>query len=256
MSTGTATYLYCLLRNAAPDPPATADVPAGLPDASAPRLLAVHQGLWLVSCRVPVSVYGAAALTRHLEDLEWVAARALAHAAVVEHFIDADALVPMKLFTLFANDERALAHVRDDRPQLEPILDRVAGREEWGVRVSYDASAAAREQGPADPAPASGRDFLLRKKRVRDESRRPPAGSREAADAAHHELAAHAADSRRRDSAIGPRVLLDSAYLVDRVEREGFEQAVEAAAKRLRDAQCELTLTGPWPPYNFSGERA
>jgi hypothetical protein len=258
MSPGTATYLYCLLRHAAPDPPAAHGVPAGLPDASAPRLLAVQDGLSLVACRVPLAVYGEAALARHLEDLEWVSARALAHEAVVEHFIDAGALVPMKLFTLFASDERALAHVRGDRRQLEPILDRVAGREEWGVRVSYEPGRAARAAPAPDPAaaPASGRDFLLRKQRERDASRLTPASGREAADAAHHDLAARAADCRRRDSELGPRVLLDCAYLVNRVDRQGFEAAVEAAAQRLRDAQCELTLTGPWPPYNFAGERA
>jgi hypothetical protein len=238
MSTGTATYLYCLLRHAAPDPPAADGVPAGLPDASAPRLLAVQDRLWLVACRVPLAVYGEAALARHLEDLEWVSARALAHEAVVEHFIDAGALVPMKLFTLFASDERALAHVRGDRRLLEPILDRVAGREEWGVRVTYEPGRAARAAPAPDPAaapaPASGRDFLLRKQRERAASRLTPASGREAADAAHHDLSARAAECRRRDSELGPRVLLDCAAAARRAVRTHADRPVATVQLRRR----------------------
>lgn len=255
MSTGTAIYLYCLLRHAdAPDPRTVESAPAGLPDASAPRVLPVEGDLWLIACDVPLAAYGEAALAGRMENLDWVSARALAHEEVVEHFTGTGSLVPMKLFTLFASEERALDHVRGARPRLGAILDHVAGREEWGVRVSYDAARAAREAVEEAAPAASGRDFLLRKKRVRDASRQAPAAAREAAAAVHEDLAARAADSRRRPPEAGQSLLLDGTYLVDRVDRECFEGAVEAAARRLGEAYCDVTLTGPWPPYNFSGE--
>lgn len=251
-----ATYLYCLLRN--PEPPDLAGVPSGLPGASPPRLLALtgeEHRLWLVTAHVPLPEYGEAEIGARLEDLSWVSERALAHEAVVEHFADAEALVPMKLFTLFADDERAKAHLAGELPRLRPALDRVARRAEWGVRVRHDPSRAPAEDDAASRA-ASGKDFLLKKRQLRDAARRGPALAREAAEEAFDELAGRAAETHRREPEPGTPLVLDAAFLVDRVDRECFVEAVDAAARRLDAAGCELTLTGPWPPYNFIGERA
>jgi hypothetical protein len=217
-------------------------------------VLPVQDDLWLIACAVPLAVYSEAALATRIGNLDWVSARALAHEKLIEHFTAAGALVPMKLFTLFASDERAVSHMRGALPRLRPILDRVAGREEWGLRVSYDSTRAAREADTGATSDASGRDFLLRKKRIRDASHTLPATARRAADAAHQDLSARAAQALRRESETGPNLLLDSAYLVDRIARESFEAAVEATARRLRECHCEITLTGPWPPYHFSDE--
>lgn len=252
----TATYLYCLLRR--PEPPATDDAPPGVPGASRPRVLEVADDLWLVAAAVPLPAYGEEAIAARMEDLDWLSTRALAHERMVEHFAGGgdeaadEALLPMKLLTLFADDERALAHVRGDLSRLRPILDRVAGREEWGVRVSWDAKAA-REAVDAEGAPASGKDFLLRKKRVRDAGRQAPETARRAAAGTFEELSARAIEASRRAPAAGNTLLLDAAFLVPRAERAAFEAAADAAARRLAGAHCELTLTGPWPPYNFSG---
>lgn len=264
MKDATATYLYCLVRS--PEAPDAAGAPAGLPGASPPRLLDLGLGvdldgtpagehLWLVAADVPLPEYGEAEIGARMEDLSWVSERALAHEAVVEYFSDAEALIPMKLFTLFAGDERAKAHLVEELPRLRPALDRVAGRAEWGVRVRFDPSRAAAET-EATARPASGKDFLLRKRELRDAARRGPVAAREAAEEAFQDLAERAAETRRRDPEPGTPLVLDAAFLVDRVDRECFVEAVDAAARRLDQAGCELTLTGPWPPYNFVGEPA
>lgn len=264
MKDGTATYVYCLLRDPAPPDPAGA--PAGLPGAAPPRLLALDpeadpggsangDPLWLVVADVPLPEYGEAAIGARLEDLSWVSERALAHEALVEHFAGAGALVPLKLFTLFAGDERAKAHFARELPGLRPALERVAGRVEWGVRVRHDPSRSAGEsEGDGADRPASGRDFLLRKRAQRDAARRAPAAARQAAEEAYRDLAERAVEARRREPEAGTPLVLDAAFLVDRVDRECFVDAVDAAARRLDEAACELTLTGPWPPYNFVGE--
>ena len=113
-----ATYLYCLVR--APRNPLSAEVPPGLPGLTPPRVLAVGDGLWLIVAGAPLSEYGSAEIQRQLSDLSWVSDRALAHEAMIEHFAGAGAVLPMKLFTLFASDERAIANIRDHRERLEP----------------------------------------------------------------------------------------------------------------------------------------
>lgn len=262
-----ATYLYCLVRDE--EAPLRADLdgaPAGVPGATPPRLLAVADGIWLVTADAPLPDYGEEEIGRRLEDLSWVSDRALAHEAVVEHFAGLSgegrtgtgdggrAVVPMKLFTLFASDQRAVDHVAGELPRLRDVLDRVSGREEWGVRVRVDrAKAAEAATEPSGEAMGSGRDFLARKKRLRDAARRTPAEARRAAEGAYTELAARAAAALERPVEAAGSVVLDAAFLVPREAREPFEEVVERAARELAEASCELTLTGPWPPYHFVG---
>jgi hypothetical protein len=253
-----AIYLYCLVRAAAE--PAAAAAPPGLPDLSPPRALAVGEGLWLIVAGAPLPLYGSAEIQRQLSDLSWVSDRALAHEAIIEHFAGAGTVLPMKLFTLFASDERAIANVRDNRERLERVLDRVAGRAEWGVRIRLDdvrarevLAAEAREGGQS-----SGTAFLLRKKLEQDASRELAGRLRAEMDAVFAELAAGASEAVRREPAASPesggRLLLDAAFLVPAQSDAEFEAIVERCASRLAPRACDVTLTGPWPPYHFIEE--
>jgi Gas vesicle synthesis protein GvpL/GvpF len=249
-----ATYLYCVFR--APGPVSASGAPSGLPGCGPLRVLNVGDGLWLIASDAPLPEYGAEEIERRLQDLSWVSDRALAHEAVVEHFARAGTAVPLKLFTLFSSDERALAHIRENRERLERVLDRIAGCVEWGVRVRFDGSRArgalAAEAG-AD-GDGSGTSFLLRKKREKDASRNLSARLRGEVDTAFDELSRQAAGAVRRDPAVSDGLLLDAAFLVPETRAADFEAAVERCATRLRPQACEVTLTGPWPPYNFAGE--
>src|ERR1700692_1738594 len=96
-----ATYVYCLV--AAPRRPSLTRVPPGLRGMRRPRLLEVSRGRFLVVADAPLDRYGEDAINRGLSDLDWVARAAVAHEAVVESFIGARAVLPMKLFTIFTS---------------------------------------------------------------------------------------------------------------------------------------------------------
>jgi hypothetical protein len=254
-----ATYLYGLARS--PGRPPVAGSPPGPPGLSGTRALDVGGGLWLLVASAPLPDYGSAEIERRLSDLSWVSDRALAHEAVIEHFTRSGAVLPMKLFTLFASDERALAHIRERRERLDRVLDRVDGRVEWGVRIRLDdvrarevLAAEAQVSGPQN----SGKAFLLRKKLEQDASRELAARLRSEMDTAFAELAAEASEAVRRQPVASPesggRLLLDAAFLVPQARSAEFETAVERCASRLAPQGCDVTLTGPWPPYNFIEE--
>jgi hypothetical protein len=256
-----ATYLYCLVRAASE--PDLAGAPPGLPDLAPPRALGVDAGagLWLIAASAPLPDYGSSEIQRQLSDLSWVTDRALAHEAVVEHAAGLGALLPMKLFTLFASDERAVAHVRDDRERLDAVLDRVEGRVEWGVRIRLD-DARAKDvlaaEALAGGAQSSGTAFLRRKKLEQDASRELAGRLRAEMDAVFAELSRGASEASRREPAASPesggRLLLDAAFLVLADRRAEWEAIVERCAARLAPRACDVTLTGPWPPYNFIAE--
>ncbi len=254
------TYLYCVVQRDKAPPLSRA--PRGLPGTGELRTIDAGRGLWLIAAHAPAAGYGEAAIGRGLQDLAWVSERALPHEAVIEFAGRSGTVLPMKLFTLFRSDERALEHVAGQRKRIDRLLERLAGREEWGLRMLLDEPralerAAASARGEAKGA--SGTEFLLRKKKQQDLSRDVIERGGERAAALFDELARRTDDARRRPPPPGPagrRVLLDAAFLVRRGQVKPFQAAVRKSAARLARDGYELTLTGPWPPYNFVAESA
>src|SRR5437763_398496 len=119
----TATYLYCLVT--ADRRPSLTGAPRGLAGTGPLRTLEADQGLWLIVSDAPLSAYGSEPIERNMRDLEWVAMRGAAHARMIEYFARRATTLPMKLFTLFASDERAAAHVRGDAGRIRRVLTRV-----------------------------------------------------------------------------------------------------------------------------------
>lgn len=225
----------------------------GLAGATRPSVAPLARSFWLVTASVPLDVYGPEALESSLRNVKWVTDIALAHESVVEHFArqTAATVIPMKLFTMFSSEELAIEGTRAQVRDLEGIVKRIAGCEEWGVRITRRPSSAAGSPAPAVAA-GSGTDFLAGKKMARDLARQSVAAAAAAADEAYTTLSAIARDARRRreepEGATTPP-LLDAAFLVPVAHRGRFKAAVKSLADSSPGAV--VTLTGPWPSYNF-----
>ena len=250
------TYAYCVI--ASPRKPSVARVPRGLPGASGVRLLEIDSGLYLAAADVPAREYDADAINRRLSDLDWVSRAAVAHERVVEAFPAAVAVLPMKLFTIFTTDERALDHVRAARPRLAAMVKRVGNHDEFGVRVILDrakAAAARRKPAARKAAAASGIAYLTRKKAHRDAAIELAEHARETVAGLYDRLAARSRQARRRPASELPAengpLLLDAAFLVARGRARAFRAEVARQARALSKHGYGLTLSGPWPPYTF-----
>ncbi|HEY3121087.1 MAG TPA: GvpL/GvpF family gas vesicle protein [Vicinamibacteria bacterium] len=255
-----ATYVYGLVRSARR--PSLRKPPEGLPGTGPVRVVPAGPGLWLVVADAPLAQYDKATVERSLSDLEWVSARAVGHERVVERFAGRFTLVPMKLFTLFTSDAAAAADIARQRKRVSRVLDRVAGRREWGLRLHWDEARARRAARSAAAAPAAGPagiQFLLRKKLEQTESRRLAEGARADAERIFRELAREADEARSRPPARtdgAARLLLDAAFLVPTVRTRRFRDALVRATAGLEERGFDVTLTGPWPPYNFIADRS
>src|SRR5262249_45293538 len=149
------------------------------------------RGLWLVCADAPIARYGKEPIERGLGDLDWVSQCAMGHEAVVESVLGAGTVVPMKLFTLFKSDARALARLGKTRARIDRALRRLRGCDEWGVRLRMDEKQLVQvAAGPrASQTPQSGTAFLERKKSLRDAATSVRKGAREHADDVHEVLA-------------------------------------------------------------------
>ena len=247
----TLSYVFCLVQS--PRRPALRGASRGMPAGGEFRVVELGDRLWAIVQSVPVSEYGEAVLATGLRDLDWVAPRAIAHERVVESFLSAPALLPMQLFTLFTSDARLLEHVRSARARIRRILKRVERKVEFGLRLTWD-ERVVRTQASARRA-RTGAEFLARKRDVLDVNRTRLAHARKTADRLFRSMGREAFGAHRRTSleraAPGARLLLDAAFLVDAGRKTAFKSAFRQHARTLRGTGINVSLSGPWPPYNF-----
>jgi len=241
-------------------------------------------GLAVLASDVDLAEFGAEALRRNLEDLDWLERVAWAH----HHVIDAAArllpLLPMRLATVYASEGTAAAAFTERAAELRDALAQVRGRAEWGVKAY---ARPAREVSARDkPAPAgaesgtaesgtggtgtggtgpggagagsgAGTAYLKRRRDQLSAQRDTQRDAVASARAVHSALAGHAALSRlhppQSAQLSGDRapMLLNASYLLDAGDGTAFTSVLEAAASTHPDLRLELT--GPWPPYSFAG---
>ncbi|MEV0440329.1 GvpL/GvpF family gas vesicle protein [Streptomyces spectabilis] len=231
-----------------------------------PRQLA-HEGLVAVLSPVPARDFGLEPLRAHLEDLDWLAETARAHQHVIGALAAVTCPLPLRLATVFRDDSGVRAMLESENGRLCRILDRIEGHVEWGVKVWLHAeaggsapaeSSSARSSRPRG-APASGRDYLRRRKAQRTASEEATARAEVFARRLHADLARSAAASRQHPpqspalAGTGSGLnILNAAYLVPRSYAEEFLELIgrtEGSQPGLR-----VEVTGPWAAYSFTDD--
>ena len=248
--TASATYVYCIVASSTPPPAGAA---TGLPGTGPVRAIEIKPGRYLVVSDVPMAELGEAQLAAKMSDLDWVSRAAVAHEGVNEAFMNADAVVPMKLFTLFTSDERALDEIRKGWKRVDGLIKRLNKSQEWGVRLVFDESRA--PKASLADGPVSGRGYLQAKRQQHEASTRRSSTMRKTAGDVIKTLRPMARDVEKRSVTEPPdsrsRLLLDAAFLVPRAKADRFRKSVEERARKIAPQGYALQLSGPWPPYSF-----
>ncbi|MFR9725000.1 GvpL/GvpF family gas vesicle protein [Streptomyces sp. MS19] len=256
---GSATCVFAVCPRASAD--ALADALAsvsGHVTASGPVRALAAGPLAAVVQDVPAEAFTPEALRERLADRDALERYARAHDEVVAATAATAPAIPLPLATLYLADARARDALTADARRFLTVLDRVTGRDEWGVKLTLTAPAAT---PPPEPTPAAqaatGRAYLDRlrgRQHARDDRRQA------AYDAARHvrerlrPLAAASRDLRLQETGTQPQVA-NTAYLVDRSRADAFAAAVAALRSAPETAgRVRVELTGPWAPYSFTGE--
>ncbi|WP_432136655.1 MULTISPECIES: GvpL/GvpF family gas vesicle protein [unclassified Streptomyces] len=279
--TGQLTYAYAVLHaNAAPRPRALAAV-RGV--AQAPVTMVTSGSLAAAVSAVPEEAFSQAALQVRLEDLGWLEATARAHHLVVDTLAARTSVLPLRLATVYLDDDRVREMLHAHEAAFNASLDRLADHVEWGVKIYAeapptprppDASADASADASVDDA-APGRAYLRHRRHqrqtredagrvAREAVRRTEQQARElAVEHARHRPeqgpltrateaeGAAAQETSRKTSRTPPgENVANDAYLVPRRLSDEFRDRVAHAADDLPGIRVEIT--GPWAPYSFA----
>jgi hypothetical protein len=114
----------------------------------------------------------------------------------------------------------------------------------------------------AAPAPSTGREYLRRSLKMREERTRARGDRQRELGRVHQEFAARAKAtvlSPPQDPALSGRsepMLLNAAYLAPRADGAWMAALAARWRTRTRSLGFLLELTGPWPPYHFASSGA
>ncbi|MFL5821902.1 MAG: GvpL/GvpF family gas vesicle protein [Solirubrobacteraceae bacterium] len=260
---GSAWWAYCVL----PSQNATelASGLAGIEPGS--RVEAVVEGeLAALVSQVPLAEYGDERLRQHLEDITWLERTACAHEAVQEAVLQREALVPLRLCTLYRDPDSVRRALRENAEVFTANLAAVQGCAEWGVKVFLERQPAADAPPAATPASgeasSSGTDYLAGRQRARNQAAVADELCAQCTDEVHRAVAAVARQDRlnpvQRPEAHGrdAEMVLNGAYLVERDRGHELHGVVSELEANWTAHGLAVELTGPWPPYNFVSDSA
>jgi len=185
------------------------------------------------------------AVERNMENLEWLALHGVRHQQVVGEVAEQMTIVPARFGTVFSGEPALLKDVQGRKTALKKVFARVAGGDEWGVKVF----AARKVSAVAMTEAKSGKEYLQQKAaRLKKRPERNDQELQELATALG-KIATHSAPSGKVSGA-QPNLLWQATFLVPRGKRRQWDQALKNFVERW-DGQRRIEVNGPWPPYSF-----
>jgi gas vesicle protein GvpL/GvpF len=259
-------YVYCIAESSAAPQLEVGSLPAAIEDGQKLEWI-VADSLAALASTVPLAEYKEEELAEHLSDATWTAVRAMRHETVVEYVAKRVTVVPLRFGTIYLERTGVEKMLVEKARELTDVIERLRGREEWGVNVYAERatllasitslSPRLRELVQQAEAASPGQSYLMQKKiealKV-DEARATLNGI---IDHIEKALSEQADDAKRLrilkvEATEHGELKGKFAFLVKRAEFEVFRAAAERVAEENHSAGVRLELTGPWPAYNFT----
>jgi len=219
-----------------------------------------------VVCEVPPEEFAGSSSEERLQDLGWVAPRAVRHEQVIEEVMRYSPVFPARFGTLFSSMERLARLLELNHEIVSRFLDDVADNEEWSVKGSLS-KAQALEGIFSIKLKAASESFssltpgvrYFKERQIRGEADKELSNWVKAAcNAVADELIGCSTDSRQRKiinlskDESEKETVVNWAFLVNRSRIRDFLVRIDNANAKGGARGLFFECSGPWPPYTFS----
>lgn len=225
---------------------------------------AINEGP-LVAFATPVDLraYSQQAVDSHSGDIEWLGAIGYRHQSVMQSLMTGGTVIPLRAFTLFGSAQLVQAQLRTGREQFTRVLERLDGKQEWTLRIEFNAERwnesltsrvdSLRHLVDEMNSAAPGKAFLLKKK-LDDERKK---ASRDAEVQVVGEIEKKVLDKLKCETVAESRQARDGAFpqinvLINRDEEAILQKLHRDLSDRYAGEGITLAVSGPWPPYTFA----
>lgn len=260
----TVLYVYGIVK----DRFDAAGAPAGI-DATAVEVR-TGRGVAALLSRLPAGAYASESVEQLSGDVGWLSPRATAHDRVLTWAQEHGGVIPLPMFSLWRSEPALDDALASRASEFTKVFARVAGADEFGVRVHRRDDVMLKSVDTLDPemaklrrdaeAASPGQRYLLERKFAEQSKAAIRAASQRMAKRVFDELSALSRDAIARPvtpAAAGAApadatMVLNGAFLVPRDKLEPFRATLGALVRELQPSGLTFDFTGPWPPYNFA----
>jgi len=236
-------YVYCVIKTAQE----REFGPIGIGEGGNPVYTVRFQDLAAVVSDTPIRIYDP---TRE---------NVLAHELVNETVMREFTVIPMSFGTIFRTKNDIVELLKSTYRAFDDVLDKMRDKIEFGLKVLWDRDRVVSRLEAEDEEirrlkeeitnNAQSSTYFARMQLGRMvESALENAANQYVVDI--HESLKPVAVASRSNKPIGDRMIMNAAYLVERVREHDFDEAVKTLSRKYED-MLSFKYTGPWPPYNF-----
>ena len=201
--------------------------------------------------------FGEKTLPSLLADLSAIEKAGRAHHRVIARAAEYGPVLPLRLATVYADDETIATLLNKRYVELTVMLDSFRGTQEWDVKVYLKPRRGADDDVWLDMESADLASIdTARESGQAPDDISPWAALEACAERIGSKLSRIAVASRRRPSPLPSLaddsgwIVLSSAYLVDAEHASRFSEI--AASITAAHTALRTVVTGPWPPYSFA----
>ncbi len=254
-----AVYLYCF-ASARLLPPLEGP---GIGDEQ-PLAGFIHREVAAVVSRVSAGEFCGPEAEAGLCDPVWLVPRVCRHQEVISRLMGFSPVMPARFGTIFHSLENLEVRMKTHYVSIMSFLDRMIGKEEWGVKVLLDRGKAREElfnemvSQESQKLPSSPGARYFKEQRIKGEADKRLHGRlMVTCDKVAHELDAIVEETFARRVPVGRvaegnrEMLCNWAVLIRQEDLPKLQAFISMTNEECLSRGLAFELSGPWPPYSF-----
>ncbi|MGA2217123.1 MAG: GvpL/GvpF family gas vesicle protein [Terracidiphilus sp.] len=169
------------------------------------------------------------------------------HARVIADCFQHSTVLPFRFGTVFNDDESLRKSIRSNQRQFLGNIDKLRGKTEMHLKIFVD-DCCGKEVERQTSAASVGQGYLTNLRENATRTRERQTRARAVTFQMHRLFMPLDEDVSCRLTESG-KMVLDIAHLIDRKFVERYQNKFATTSATMRE--CQMQLSGPWPPYHF-----
>lgn len=187
-------------------------------------------------------------VSEHMPEETPSAQSAKDHARVIADCFQTATVLPFRFGTVFANDELLRRSIRSNQRQFLTNIGHLHGKAEMHMKLTLLDCCREQMKDVFQGLSATNRTYLTDMRETATRQRERQTLARSLSTQLHRMFGPLAQEVSCRTLENG-KMQLDVSHLIPRRMVERYQNKFQTAREQMRD--CQLQLSGPWPPYHF-----
>ncbi|MEI8216503.1 MAG: GvpL/GvpF family gas vesicle protein [Eubacteriales bacterium] len=223
-----------------------------------------YKDIQAVSSLVDSQEFQSDAVNKHLDNLEWVEERAMAHENIIEEIMENYSVLPMRFLTIYENERNVAEFLKTHYGKIVKNLEVADNNFEFSIKVFLDKdkmkssileSSDVKKKIEEITAKPKGIAYLLSKKledtiesQIQDSVNRDAKKIFERIEALSENIITKEINEEDVDSV---ELIVNAVVLANKIKFQDLKDEIEKINDKYGESGYFLQESRPWPIYNF-----